>query len=228
MKIEVKLYFFHDMDLITLYRTKNISFPEVTRQVMNAYAEKKAFRVLMTDRAEEKTYDGYRKFMRYRLDLDAKRDMSAINLLNKIEYGYRNNFIKTILRQYLCAELPVEYLKDKDEGYFRERSEILQGKRENVQICRTERKSLNKVDAKVKEQSKERRKIKPFESEEDFSSMADQKGKRAATFIHQDVEHDLPLEQLSIKDFQEESQKENDYSLEDDMNDFFESAIQLF
>lgn len=38
MKVEVKLYSYHDMDLVGLYKTGKVSFPETTRQVLNSYA----------------------------------------------------------------------------------------------------------------------------------------------------------------------------------------------
>mgnify|MGYP000255485396 CR=1 FL=1 len=34
MRIEIKLYSYHDLDLVSLYKTGRIAFPETTRQVL--------------------------------------------------------------------------------------------------------------------------------------------------------------------------------------------------
>ena len=45
MKVEVKLYSYHDMDLVGLYKTGKVSFPETTRQVLNSYARGEVYKV---------------------------------------------------------------------------------------------------------------------------------------------------------------------------------------
>ena len=45
MRIEIKLYSYHDLDLVSLYKTGRIAFPETTRQVLNSYARKEVYKV---------------------------------------------------------------------------------------------------------------------------------------------------------------------------------------
>ena len=107
MKIEVKLYSYHDMDLVSLYKTGRVSFPETTRQILNSYANKEAYKVRLLEVDEKRLTrypsDSYRKYYHYHVVLDEKDDADAVGLLIRISPGYRNNFIKAILRQYLCA-----------------------------------------------------------------------------------------------------------------------------
>ena len=116
MKIEVKLYFFHDLDLVSLYKAGRISFPETTRQILNAYARKEAYKVKLhpvnEKRLKKYPLESYRKFFHYHITLDAREDADAIALLKRITPGYRNNFIKSVLRQFIGCEFSPEYLFD--------------------------------------------------------------------------------------------------------------------
>lgn len=113
MKIEVKLYSYHDMDLVSLYKTGRVSFPETTRQILNSYANKEAYKVRLLEVDEKRLTrypsDSYRKYYHYHVVLDEKDDADAVGLLKRITPGYRNNFIKAILRQYLCGVFISDY-----------------------------------------------------------------------------------------------------------------------
>ena len=102
MRIEIKLYSYHDLDLVSLYKTGRIAFPETTRQVLNSYARKEVYKVrplpLNENRAAKYPQKMYRKFYHYHVDLDSKEDADAIRLMRTITDGYRNNFIKSVLK----------------------------------------------------------------------------------------------------------------------------------
>lgn len=175
MKIEVKLYFYHDMDLVTLYRSKALDFPEGTRAALNAYAQNRALRFEMHPKErKEKDYE-YRKYFHYFVTLDEEKDKAAVDLIRKINFGYRNNFVKTILRQYICASLPAEYLTDGDQEYLDSRSETLGEGRETVRPERE--KKERKPKAKKAEQTakpikpeKEEPKTAPDENDSEIDS----------------------------------------------------------
>mgnify|MGYP004458799589 CR=1 FL=1 len=134
MKIEIKLYSYHDMDLVSLYKTGQVLFPETTRQVLNAYANKEVYRIklLKTDynKMKKHTKDNYKKYYHYYVVLDEKEDIAAIQLLQKISPGYRTNFVKSVLRQYLCGVFLSAYSVDKNPKIFREMANLFQGNRE--------------------------------------------------------------------------------------------------
>lgn len=110
MKIEIKLYSYHDMDLVFLYRTGRLAFPAVTREILNAYANGIAFRVLLRPELKSPSKEKpYRKYCHYVVTLRENQDSAAITLLKDITPGCRNNFVKTLLRQYICCPVPSVY-----------------------------------------------------------------------------------------------------------------------
>lgn len=145
MKIEVKLYSYHDMDLVGLYKTGKISFPETTRQILNSYANKDVYKVKVLKTNEERLAkypkDSFRKYYHYHVLLDSKADADAIALLKRITPGYRNNFIKVVLRQYLCGVFLPEYFVDGDSRFFNEMSRRFQGDRDEREIRQTKKKT---------------------------------------------------------------------------------------
>ena len=148
MKIEVKLYSYHDMDLVSLYKTGRVSFPETTRQILNSYANKEAYKVRLLEVDEKRLTrypsDSYRKYYHYHVVLDEKDDADAVGLLKRITPGYRNNFIKAILRQYLCGVFISEYSINGDSKFFDEMSRRFQGDREERDIKLERKKNRNK------------------------------------------------------------------------------------
>ena len=153
MRIEIKLYSYHDLDLVSLYKTGRIAFPETTRQVLNSYARKEVYKVrplpLNENRAAKYPQKMYRKFYHYHVDLDSKEDADAIRLMRTITDGYRNNFIKSVLRQYLCGIFTEEYSKNGDARFFNEMSRRIQGDRDEKDIKQVKR-NIKKIPAAKK------------------------------------------------------------------------------
>lgn len=143
MKVEVKLYSYHDMDLVGLYKTGKVSFPETTRQVLNSYARGEVYKVKLLHTNDKRLAKypktSFRKYYHYHVVLDGKEDSDAISLLHKITPGYRNNFIKVVLRQYLCGVFLEEYCVNGDTSFFNEMSRKFQGGRDEKEIRQTKK-----------------------------------------------------------------------------------------
>lgn len=154
MKVEVKLYSYHDMDLVGLYKTGKVSFPETTRQVLNSYARGEVYKVKLLHTNDKRLAKypktSFRKYYHYHVVLDGKEDSDAISLLHKITPGYRNNFIKVVLRQYLCGVFLEEYCVNGDTSFFNEMSRKFQGGRDEKEIRQTkkERDKYTKTELK--------------------------------------------------------------------------------
>mgnify|MGYP006889649423 CR=1 FL=1 len=103
LKIRIRLYHYHDLDLVSLYREGRISIPKAVKLTLNAFARKRYVRLETVDKKCEKIA---KPVYMFNIILDEKKDKDAIDLLNKIDKGYRNNFIKQLLRVYLCFVLP--------------------------------------------------------------------------------------------------------------------------
>lgn len=145
-KIEVKLYYYHDIDLVSIYRSADISFPDATKKALKAYAEGKAFKIKVGEKKDKRTHEIYKKCFHYYIALNEEKDKEIIELLNNITFGYRNNFIKTVLRHYLGCELSAEYLTNNDQAFLDRRAEILAAGKETVEV-----KHAKKESEKVKE-----------------------------------------------------------------------------
>lgn len=138
-KIEVKLYYYHDIDLVSIYRSADISFPDATKKALKAYAEGKAFKIKVGEKKEKRTHEIYKKCFHYYIALNEEKDKEIIELLNNITFGYRNNFIKTVLRHYLGCELSAEYLTNNDQAFLDRRAEILAAGKETVEVKHAKR-----------------------------------------------------------------------------------------
>lgn len=115
MELEVKLYYYHDLDLIGIYRQGSLWFQKATVIALKSFCEKNYIRMKSSKPCRELNL---RRVYRYRVYLSEEKDAEVISLLGRIQPGHRNNFIKTILRQYFC-EFPAEYFKDPaDKAYF--------------------------------------------------------------------------------------------------------------
>lgn len=161
MKIEVKLYSYHDMDLVTLYKTGQILFPESTKNILNAYANQQVYRLKMQSVDEEKLArypnDRYRKYYHYHVILDNQKDAAAISLLKRITPGYRNNFIKSVLRQYICGVFVPEYSIDGNTEFFDMMSRKIQGNREEYDTKRKKHKKTAAINKTPVYETKEKK-----------------------------------------------------------------------
>ena len=115
MEFEVKLYYYHDLDLISIYRQGSLWFQKATVLALRAFCEQKYIRLKSSEPCRKLAL---RRMYRYRIYLTEAKDAEVIALLERIQPGHRNNFIKTVLRQYFC-EFPVDYFKDPaDKAFF--------------------------------------------------------------------------------------------------------------
>jgi len=179
MRIEIKLYSYHDLDLVSLYKTGRIAFPETTRQVLNSYARKEVYKVrplpLNENRAAKYPQKMYRKFYHYHVDLDSKEDADAIRLMRTITDGYRNNFIKSVLRQYLCGIFTEEYSKEGDARFFNEMSRRIQGDRDEKDIKQVKRNKGNNTKKYQKNTSRKEAVYKESDNMSDETQLAAEK-----------------------------------------------------
>lgn len=113
MKINVRLYRMHDYDLMSLKYTKSICFSAMIKSILKSYAEGNMYNVEIPIPTQKNVKElPYISQVQFKLD-DVK-DKIVINMLSQIKDGYRNNFIKNLVRQYLKAGCLVEYFENGD------------------------------------------------------------------------------------------------------------------
>lgn len=151
MLVEVKLYYYHDLDLIGLFKTGMLPFAATAKAALRAYARKESLHLTGGE-----ALHGYkvRRYYRFNLFLVEEEDDEIIQLLQKIKDGYRNNFIKTVLRFYICAQIPEEYVETGEMHYFLERMDTVAGMRKSVKIGKQKR--SKKKDHQKKKEYKEK------------------------------------------------------------------------
>ena len=214
-KIEVKLYYYHDIDLVSIYRSADISFPDATKKALKAYAEGKAFKIKVGEKKEKRTHEIYKKCFHYYIALNEEKDKEIIELLNNITFGYRNNFIKTVLRHYLGCELSAEYLTNNDQAFLDRRAEILAAGKETVEVKHAKKESeKTKEDEsalipEVKEAAKENEKTEQKNEREEWQE--EQKNEREEWQEEQKNERKVePEERKNERKEREEEQKTED------------------
>ena len=192
MKIEVKLYHYHDLDLVCLYRSGRVGFTRAVRMVLNAYGNKEYFRFsLLPDDDMAKARPTYR----FIVNLDEDMDKAAIEVLDKIEPGFRNNFIKTVLRQYMCAPIPKEYYIEGFSSYFDERTEgLCKGKTKKLSPPpgKGRKKRSSFIDPKINTENEKEIENTPAEDKKvadgEEKSFTDEP-KNEADFVFEEIEH---------------------------------------
>lgn len=98
-KILLRLYNPHDIDLISLMIRHQMDIIKAVYCAITAFANKESF-VIRIPPLREYNLESKRVYSKH-LILDLEKDKNVIQLLERIEPGYRNNFLKNILRLYL-------------------------------------------------------------------------------------------------------------------------------
>ena len=168
----IRLYTYHDLDLVTFTLTHDFDIRRAIYCALKAYAKGEAFLIQIPPAVRSVT-----KFQRYYtkiLILDTEKDEEVIELLNMVEPGRRNNFIKNLLRVYLAYPFSEYFFKDeKAQRVFEEKLEPLRRGKREVQAGKTkprstdgEKKSreLSSPDSLPSKESEEREFSSPPES----------------------------------------------------------------
>lgn len=137
VKFPIRLYHVHDLDLISYLESYQFSLVKAVYSALTAYVHGEHF---VIESPPPKEIQGKIKRVYYRvLSLDPERDREVIDLLYRITPGYRNNFMKNLLRLYLCAPLCPNFLENPGEmgefcdsfGIFREGKKMAKAGRKN-------------------------------------------------------------------------------------------------
>lgn len=126
----VRLYRIHDLDLISFINSHKLNFQKSMYCALKSFSKGEVFAIKIPPQKKADERD-YKKVYMYTLALDPQKDADCIKLLQKISNGKRNNFLKNLLRLYLCNPMSEDFLVDQaDTDYFYNKFEIFrQGKR---------------------------------------------------------------------------------------------------
>lgn len=132
---KIRFYKAHDLDLIKFIESRCLDTNKAFYCVLKSYCKNEVFGIKLPKLSgiEERRY---KSVYQRNLVLYEGKDDDIIELLTSIRPGYRNNFMKNLLRQYLCVPIVEDYFfepknnADRIESTFR----LLQGTRRLVDI----------------------------------------------------------------------------------------------
>lgn len=173
IRYTVRLYRVHDLDLITFVETHEFNIAKAIYSSLSAFSKGDHFVIEVPPRRVESMPDLKRVYQKP-IYLDEEKDKKAIDILNKIEKGYRNNFLKNLLRQYLCTPLSEAFLvNEKDSDFFYDKFSIFKENKRTAKagkIRSTDSQSQEIQDTKQLKGEKPDDVVEPIEAfkEEDF------------------------------------------------------------
>lgn len=116
-KYFIRLYRAHDLDLITFIQTHRFNLNHAIYVALTSFSNNEVF-IIAVPPKRDVVASKLKRVYSYTLVLDVEKDIKAIQVLDKIKNGYKNNFIKNLLRLYLCYPLAEAFLEDEAEMAF--------------------------------------------------------------------------------------------------------------
>lgn len=169
MRVTVRLYRIHDLDLITFIELHKLNFQKAMYCALTSFTNGELFFIEIPPKRDEGKELNLRRVYTMVLTLDEKKDKDTILLLKKINNGKRNNFLKNLLRLYLCNPMSENFLVDeKDSDYFYGKFNIFRKGKRIANLNETKKRNLipiqetqensNDNNQKIKEEIKEKAK----------------------------------------------------------------------
>ena len=125
----IRLYRVHDLDLITFMETHEFNITKAIYCALTAFSNNDYFVIEIPPKRVNELCINNKVYAR-QLILDEDKDYKAIELLSKIKKGGRNNFLKNLLRMYLCNPIAESYLENEADIYdFLKKFEIMKQNR---------------------------------------------------------------------------------------------------
>lgn len=111
MKVMVRLYRQHDLDLLSLKKIDGFSVQKAMRSALRAYVRKQDFKVQIPDKIIAVALP---KSSQLHICLSDSADADIIAWLQTVSNGFRNSLIKNIFRSYLSRPIADLYLEKRD------------------------------------------------------------------------------------------------------------------
>lgn len=125
----IRLYRVHDLDLITFMETHEFNITKAIYCALTAFSNNDYFVIEIPPKRTNELCINNKVYAK-QLTLDMDKDRKAVELLSKIKKGGRNNFLKNLLRMYLCNPIAESYLENEADIYdFIKKFEIMKQNR---------------------------------------------------------------------------------------------------
>lgn len=154
MRVTMRLYRIHDLDLITFIETHKLNFQKAVYCALTSFTNDELFFIEIPPKREAGKELNLKRVYTKVLTLDEKKDKEAILLLKKINDGKRNNFLKNLLRLYLCNPMSENFLIDEsDSKFFYEKFNIFRNGRRIANLNEGKKKEFNSSLKKEKKET---------------------------------------------------------------------------
>lgn len=131
IRYPIRLYSIHDLDLVTFTLTHDFDILKAVYSSLTAFTKGEAFIIRIPPAVRE--LPELRRVYTKTLSLDTEKDAEAVELLNKIVPGKRNNFLKNLLRLYLAYPFSECFFSDPgDQEEFEKKMEGIRAGRRVV------------------------------------------------------------------------------------------------
>ena len=153
----IKIHSPHDLDLCSFIETHEFDITKAIYCSLSALSKGEAFVTMLPPLRPEKKLR--KRTIIKQLILDEKKDKAIIELLEKIAPGYRNCFIKNVLRLYLAAPFTEEFFLNPDD--YSEMMDKLQGIRQGRRTTRAADLRKKKINHARRNNNQEQKKKEP-------------------------------------------------------------------
>lgn len=113
MKIKLRLYKYHDPELVQIYRLQSVDFEQLAMECLRAFSRNEFFRYRIELKGECRPA---KRVHQVTINVDEKTEPEVYAILKKADDGCMNAFIKTILKWYLSDPMPAILLKKADDS----------------------------------------------------------------------------------------------------------------
>lgn len=116
MKVILRFYRQHDLDLISLHRSSGFCMSSAIKKSLNAYVNNKTLCILAPS-ANKLDYSSIPKQIQLIVNLDENLDKKEIEWIRSLRAGMRNSAIKNLLRGYLSYPIMSAYANEKENDF---------------------------------------------------------------------------------------------------------------
>lgn len=116
MKVILRFYRQHDLDLISLHRSSGFCMSSAIKKSLNAYVNNKTLCILAPS-ANKLDYSSIPKQVQLIVNLDENLDKKEIEWIKSLRTGMRNSAIKNLLRGYLSYPIMSAYANEKEDDF---------------------------------------------------------------------------------------------------------------
>ena len=233
----LRFYPHHDLDLVTFMTSHDFSVTSAAYSALSAFVRGELFAIDVPEIEEKPNSQGEVKRKRvYRksLVLDTEKDAAVIALLDSINEGYRNCFIKHLLRLYLCYPFSPAFLNENAPVNVPEMFAVFRKDRRVVKAGKRRRTATAGKKAEGPETpgsadiQKPEAKEKSAEGTEQKPDMTKVPYEAEKAAVQEQPESDKAISGRDTESAETEEEKEEKKEKEEDQNDAEDDVFGLF